>query len=270
MPGIVVVIILAIVQGITEFLPISSSGHLALLGQFFGIQEIFDLAVYLHLGTLLSVITVFYRPIAKMIRGVLKGRIIIDRRVKITDKYLRVFLLVVLGSIPAAVAGLLLKDAVETSFGSAAVIGAGLIVTGVILLATRFAHNRELPNNWRRALVTGIFQALAIFPGISRSGMTISAGLFQGMDPVEVFEFSFLLAIPAMLGANLMEFKNITASVDFASMLVGVLVSYAVGVGALFGLKKLLIRKSFYLFSIYCLLVGLLVLLSTATGLAGR
>ncbi len=270
MPGIVVIIILAVVQGITEFLPISSSGHLALLGQFFGIQEIFDLAVYLHLGTLLSIITVFYRPIGRMIRGVLKGRIVIDRRVKITDRYLRVFLLLILGSIPAALAGFLLKNTVEQSFGSPAVIGAGLLITGIVLLATKFARNRELPNRWRRALVIGVFQALAIFPGISRSGMTISAGLFQGMDPAEVFEFSFLLAIPAMLGANLTEFKNITASIDFASIVVGVTVSYAVGVGALLGLKKLLIRKSFYLFSIYCLLAGMLVLLGASRGLGGR
>ncbi len=261
MPRLIEIIILAIVQGLTEFLPISSSGHLAVLANIFKLEDIFELTVYMHFGTLLAILAVFRQQLAYIFRGFIKGRIIITRRIKITDKYLRLFFLIIIGSIPAALVAFFFKDVIETSFSSTRMVGLFLILTAVILFLTKLASNRGTPVNWWRAIVVGLFQALALFPGVSRSGTTISAGLFLGSEPANAFEFSFLLAIPAMIGANIIEFKKLATTPDFLAVSVGVLVSFVTGLFALSVLKKILIRKSFYLFSIYCVILGIVILL---------
>lgn len=185
---------------------------------------------------------------------------VIDKRVKITDKYLRLFFLIVFGSIPAGIAGYFLKGMVEKSFSSIGAVGIFLLLTGVVLLLTRLAQNRSVEVNWWRSFVIGIFQAVAIFPGLSRSGLTISGGLFAGLDPVDAFDFSFLLSLPVMIGANIVEFKKLSSSPDLLLILVGVIISFVIGMLALVVLRKTLIRKSFYLFSIYCFVLGILIL----------
>ncbi|MEO0226397.1 MAG: undecaprenyl-diphosphate phosphatase [candidate division WOR-3 bacterium] len=261
MSRLIETIILAVVQGLSEFLPISSSGHLALLGHIFRIREIFDLAIFLHFGTLLAVIVLFRREVYFILRGIVRGRIIIDKHSKITDKYLRLFLLILLGSIPAGLAGFFLKDKVEEAFSSMTALGIFWIITAFIFFITKFTRNYAKPINWWRSLIIGLFQALAIFPGLSRSGLTIAGALYLGLDPADVFEFSFLLAIPAMIGANIYDLKNLTVTSDIGSILIGIIISFIIGLIALILLKRLLIKKIFYLFSIYCLFLGIITLL---------
>ena len=242
-------IILSVVQGLTEFLPISSSGHLALLERLFGITEPMPLAVFLHFGTLLAVVIYFIGPIRELVKGIFMG----DRQ---SISYI---LKIILGTIPVAAIGIILEPYVIQVFKSMTIVAILLGVTGVVVLMTGIVGKGQKPVNYPAALLIGIAQMVAILPGISRSGMTISAGLFSGVAPERAFRFSFLLSIPAVLGANIYELRNVSSIGTVPELLVGILLSCISGLAALKILRNLVYRK-FYLFGPYCLIVSIIAL----------
>ncbi len=243
-------IILGIVQGFTEFLPVSSSGHLAILENLFGVAEPVTLAVFLHFGTLVAVIVYFFEPIADLIRGICKG----------SRESISYFIKIIIGSVPIVIVGILFESWVARSFSNMTVIAILLGITGTIVLLTGVVRKRQKRVGMLTALFIGIGQMLAILPGISRSGMTISAGIFSRVKPERAFRFSFLLSIPAVLGANIFELKNVSNINNIPELLVGMAFSFISGLIAL-GILRSTVYKRFYLFGPYCIIVSIIMLL---------
>lgn len=251
-------IILGLIQGLTEFLPVSSSAHLVFAERLLGTKATPDITfeVMLHLGTLVAVLIYFRCKIWQMITGLFPPYNPEKR------PFLKYAFIIVLATVPAAVLGLLFKDTVETAFNSAVLSGALLVVTGLVLLATHYIKKGVLTINVKNAFVIGLAQALALLPSLSRSGMTISAGLFQKINPAEAAEFSFLLSLPSVLGAVLL--KSITllkTGLDSAEMdhyIIGTLVSFVVGYASIAWLMRLVKKGQFFYFGIYCVLAGIL------------
>ena len=267
-------IILGIIQGLTEFLPVSSSGHLVLFQQLFGLKEaelFFDVCV--HLGTLVAVIVVFHREIQNIIAALL--RLVSSAGQKKTilqqiesDPELKMVLLIVIGSIPTAVLGLMFKSIADQLFSSSFLTGLMLMLTGLLLWLTRRAN----PNNKgagiegfsrTKAFTIGIVQGLAIIPGISRSGSTISIGLLLGIDREVAARYSFLLSIPAIVGAGALSLKDGLSQTDPAIRLslLGAAAAALVGYGALKVLLRMVKKGRLYVFAPYCWLVGILAIL---------
>lgn len=251
-------ILLGAMQGITEFLPVSSSGHLAVLHYFFGNSPdnlVFDIAV--HIGTALSVVVVY--------RSILK-QIIIDLyrylRFKEQNVGSKLALYVVIGSLPAAVVGIFFKDYFVAAFSNLNVVIAGFIFTGIILFMTRsrkvdssdfLSLGIKTDVNPKRAIIIGLSQAFAILPGVSRSGSTIAAGLFTGLSNKEAALFSFLLALPAIFGAGLLQIKDLQHfnTHQLFILVCGLLTSFTVGFFALKLLLKFVQKGRIYFFSYY-------------------
>ena len=185
-------IILGVVQGITEWLPISSSGHLVIFQELFGLQQpvIFDL--FLHLGSLLVIFAVFFKDILKLFHGFFRWE----------KFYVKYTLWLIVASVPIGCIGYFFNDAVKSAFGSLTVVGFSLIFTSIILFLSKYPLKKEKKLNWKSIIFIGLAQALAILPGVSRSGMTISSGLIQSVKREEAVRFSFLLFIPAIVGAT--------------------------------------------------------------------
>jgi undecaprenyl-diphosphatase len=258
-------LILGLVQGATEFLPISSSGHLVLLPWLFGWEDpglAFD--TFLHLGTLVSVVAYFRRDLLSLAlawAGSLRER-------SLGDPQARVAWLIILGTLPAAVMGLTLESLFERLFAAPVWVSILLLVTGLFLFLgerVRKSEGRMESMTWLDALLVGLAQGVAIAPGVSRSGATISAGLWRGLKREEAARFSFLLAIPAVLGANLLqlwELTKISGAGEVAStLLIGFLAAAVSGYLAIRALLSFLKRHSLYPFSLYCFFLGALMLL---------
>jgi undecaprenyl-diphosphatase len=243
-------IILGIVQGLTEFLPVSSSGHLAILEHSFGISEPVSLAVFLHFGTLIAILMFFFKPISSLIKGLAGGN----------RESISYCMKIVLGTIPILAAGLLLEYWVARAFTNMMIVSILLGVTGTVVLMTGIIRQRQQKITLLTAFFIGIGQMFAILPGISRSGMTISAGLFSGIEPKRAFEFSFLLSIPAVLGANLYELRNVSSIGNIPELLVGMVFSFLTGLLALKILRSL-VHRYFYLFGPYCLIISIITLI---------
>jgi undecaprenyl-diphosphatase len=264
-------ILLGIIQGLTEFLPVSSSGHLVLFQQLFGLNEaelFFDVCV--HLGTLLAVMVVFRQEITNIISALtrlfsLKGsKKTVFQKIE-SDPDLKLALLIVIGSIPTAVMGFLFRGIADRLFASAFIAGLMLIVTGLLLWITRWAAPRgEKPGEDRltpqNALIIGVVQGLAIVPGISRSGSTISIGLLLGIRREAAARYSFLLSIPAIIGAGLLSLKEGLSHTgpSFRISLLGAVTAAIVGYGALKCLLHVVKKGRLHLFAPYCWLVGIL------------
>ena len=244
------VILLAVLQGLTEFLPVSSSGHLALGGMLMrvpGGDITFEVVV--HLGTLVAVLAVYARDLMELLRGVMKR----------SRDSLKLAGLLAAGSVPAALAGMLLSDTVESLFDDPLLVSLMLIVTGTLLFATKYAGKgkKESPSLFG-AVMIGIAQALAILPGISRSGATISTGLFSGIRRDRAARFSFLLSIPAIAGAAVLKMGDLQGcGIPASYLLTGFLVAAVTGYIALKLLLGFLRRGSFHVFSWYCWALGL-------------
>ncbi len=242
--------ILGIVQGLTEFLPVSSSGHLVLVHSFFGFIEqgiFFDIC--LHVGTLVAVILYFGKDIIRLIR----------------ERNVLWLFCVIIGTIPAVFAALLFEDRISAFFVSPRKAAFMLLVTGFVLFAAQLSLRKE-PGAGRgptllKSFFVGVAQAFALLPGISRSGMTISAGLFGRMSAENAFRFSFLLSIPAILGALL--YKMLKADMgqivanELGAYLAGIAAALVTGLLSLFLLWKVLRTRCLYVFGIYCLLLGI-------------
>jgi undecaprenyl-diphosphatase len=252
--------VLGMVQGLTEFLPISSSGHLVLAEKLLGVPAgdlSFELA--LHLATMVAVCLVFRRQLWKMIKAVLRARIQIHKgRLRVTDEYLRLFLLLALATVPAAVLGYFFEDKVEQVFSSSLAASIGLLATGGILFGTRWAKGGNGMMDWRRSLWVGLAQAVAILPGVSRSGSTIAAGIYSGVKQGKAAEFSFLLSIPIILGAGIYKLKDLAfwPQMDLAPLAVGGLSAGVFGFLAIKWLLALIKRQRLEYFSYYCWLAG--------------
>ncbi len=244
-------ILLGFVQGLTEFLPVSSSGHLAILENMLGITEPVTLAVFLHFGTFIAIIVFFLEPIRSLARGLFTG-----------DRQSRSYLgNIAIGTVPIVLSGLFLRSWVDQAFDDMTLVAVLLGMTGVVVLLTGVVPKKQRRVNLFSALVIGIGQMLAILPGISRSGMTISAGLYSGIDPQRAFRFSFLLSIPAILGANLLELRKLAHITNLPELLIGMACSFVSGLVALAVLRRTVYRK-FHYFGIYCLIISVVLIIS--------
>lgn len=264
-------LLLGIIQGLAEFLPISSSGHLALAQHLLGINTevpaFFD--VLLHLGTLLAVLVAYWGDVVEIVqeffRGV--GDIVHGTTPTPVPPARRMILLIIVGTLPLF-AILPIHKKVQALGDSMVFIGMALVVTGFLLFACDLVHRghkTERSATLLDALLVGVGQALATMPGISRSGMTISAGCFLGFERSFAVRFSFLLSIPAVLGANILSLKDaLEAGVDWAAVpvyLAGVVASAVVGYACIRLLKLIAQKGRFGGFAYYCWAVGLLTLL---------
>lgn len=247
---------LGAVQGITEFFPISSSGHLVIMQGLFGMKEpqlAFD--IFLHLGTLVSILVFFRTDILALL-----GK---DRKMLVP---------LIAASVPTFIIGFFFKDIVETYFGMPKVAGYMLLVTGAWLTAaalySRYAARAgKNVKSWPGlvgSLVVGTAQGVAVMPGISRSGATIATGIMAGLDGQAACRFSFLLAIPAIAGASLVKAHGISAGLttgDAARFAAGGLVAMFVGILAIKYLLRIVKANKLYLFGIYCFLAGILIII---------
>ncbi len=243
--------ILGILQGLTEFLPVSSSGHLVLAQELLGVKQpgvTFELI--LHFGTLISVFIYFGKDILMLARALFDKTMVHERKI---------IGLLIIGTIPAGVIGLLFEDFFDAAFSSPIMTSVFLIVTGVILFATRFVRKAEGEVTIKRSIIIGLGQAMAILPGISRSGSTIAFGLFCGVKADEAARFSFLLAIPAVGGAILLKARDIL-NVDTAmagQYLTGMILSLIFGLIAVYLVMAAVKRGRFQYFAYYCFAAGL-------------
>lgn len=275
-------IIMGLIQGLTEFLPVSSSGHLAILKELFHIQEpgmFFD--VLLHMGTLSAVFVVYYKDIWKLIveffciLGDVGKNIAIwfgNRRYEDKEPYIRVIhnsyrkfvMLIIVSTIPTGVIGFAAKDLVEMAGQLLIVPGICLILTAVLLfIADRIPDGGKLPKNvtYTNAFMVGIAQGIATLPGLSRSGTTITACLLSGYSRKFAVKYSFIMSIPAILGAMLLEVKDVNFSLltggEIRNYIIGTIVAAVVGYVCIKTMLVIVRRKKFTAFSIYCLIVGL-------------
>lgn len=271
-------ILLGIIQGVTEFLPISSSGHLAIAEHLLGVQgaseipEFFD--VLLHLGTLFAVFAAYWSDIWEIVLEFFRGcgDLIHHTTPKRVPPARRMILLIIVGTLPLFLV-LPIKDKVEALSENMIFIGCALLFTGVMLfLCDRVRKGRKTEKSARLldVLIVGAAQAVATCPGISRSGMTITTGCFRGFERRFAVRYSFLMSIPAILGANLLSIKDaLEAGVvwhDVPVYLVGVVVAAVVGYACIRLLRYIADKGRFGVFAYYCWAVGALVLILTALG----
>ena len=247
-------VILGILQGLTEWLPVSSSGHLVLAQRILGVNVPVAYDVLLHIGTLLPVIFIFRKDLFEIIKSFAR----FDRK----KKSFNFGVMIIIASIVTGVIGFSFLKFFESLFTNITAVGIGFMVTGLFLLASKFFHgNRGI--GLKDAVIIGLAQGVSIAPGISRSGMTISAGLIRKIDKKMIFTFSFLLSIIAVLGAQAVEMKSLDL-VDIGSvtnLLVGVIAAAFTGYAAIRVLLKILISDKFYVFAFYCFAVGLVAMI---------
>ncbi|HOU01564.1 MAG TPA: undecaprenyl-diphosphate phosphatase [Bacteroidales bacterium] len=248
-------IALGLIQGLTEFLPISSSGHLEITKSLFGIdpETNFYFTIAVHGATVLSTIVVFWKEIIELITGTLKF--------KMNDETSYVLKLIV-SMIPVGIAGLLLKDPIEKLFnGNIIFVGFMLLVTSALLASAHFIRKKDREIGYLDALVIGIAQAIAVIPGISRSGATISAGLVIGNSKDKIARFSFLMVLAPIIGANILEIMSGEVNPGSSSagiILIGFLAAFISGYLACRWMIGLVKKSKLIWFSIYCLIIGML------------
>lgn len=260
-------VMLGIIQGLTEFLPVSSSGHLVLLQNLFGIREpelLFDIS--LHIGTLTAIFIVFYREIQSIFQTLLRLPALMKSSGKLKSVFaaneeIRIAALIIIGSIPTAILGILFHTIADQIFGSVWIAGAMLLVTGTLLWFTRQISIEGRPLikvSIRDALMIGLMQGMAIMPGISRSGATISMALFLGMNREVAGRYSFLLSIPAILGALILGLNStiIQTNIPVKIILLGTVTAAIVGYIALKILLCMVKQGRLYYFAPYCWLLG--------------
>lgn len=267
--SIIQAIILGIIQGATEFIPVSSSGHLVAAPFIFNWSipedQLFAFDVLVQMGTLVAVLAFFWKDLINIFVGAIKGLKQPDRW-KIYE--VRMALYLIIATIPAALAGLLLKDVIESAFGSLTFTAISLLVTAVLLIIAEWAGRKQKDMedmNWLDALIMGIFQILALFPGISRSGATITGGMLSKMKRKSAAKFSFLMSIPIMLGAGLVTVFDLGSIEGLSSfipvMTIGFITSALVGFLAIKWLMKYLADHPLYHFSYYLIILGIILLI---------
>lgn len=260
---IIQAIILGIIQGLTEFIPISSSGHLILVHEWLGVTTeslIFDVA--LHLGTLIALVIYFYKDIYSITKSLF-----------VRDNNTNLAMVLAVATVPAVIAGFFLQDLAESSFRSVRLVSLGLIIVALLMLwaesySKKLKQKTKLQNvSARQGVLIGIAQAVALIPGVSRSGATITTGLFAGVERKDATRFSFLLGIPITFGAVLKVFSS-SGTLDLLQaeqtiFIVGVLSAFLSGIFAIQFMLKYLAKHTLNVFAYYRIVVGIVVLLLT-------
>jgi undecaprenyl-diphosphatase len=248
-------LILGLIQGLTEFLPVSSSGHLELGAAMFGLkEENLTFSIIVHGATFLSVLVVFRNDILNLIINLFRFQ---------WNAETKFIFLLILSALPVAIAGVVFKDQIETLFeGRIVLVGVMLLVTATLLFLTRFAPNQKKDITLKSALLIGLAQTIAIMPGISRSGATISMALYLGIDREKATRFSFLMVLIPIFGASLLEIIDMskateTAATSITTLAIGAVAAFASGLIACSWMLKIVKRGKLIWFSIYCLIVGI-------------
>jgi undecaprenyl-diphosphatase len=264
---IIQAIIIGIVQGLTEFLPVSSSAHLVFAPYILGTESSLAYDTLLHIGTLVAVVIYFWKDILHMLKSFISSLMDIPRgqfsKGLKEDQFKKLAWFIIIGTIPAGLAGVLFKSSFESLFNNVAIVGFFLIITGLLLWGSEMVSRKVSSKksmkemNVKNALIIGIAQAFAIAPGISRSGATISAGLFLGIERELAARYSFLLSIPAILGAALVQTKDITSlDMGTAAAAAGFIAAAITGYLAIKFMLKLIKEKDLLPFAYYCWIVG--------------
>lgn len=259
-------LLLGILQGLTEFLPISSSGHLVLAKELLNLQSSnITFEVFVHFGTFISVIILFWQDVKMILTSLLQA---LKNPLKLSylfkeNEHFRLAVFILLGSIPAGIIGIAYDNEVEVLFNDAKFVSVMLLVTGTILYITKFANPPEGGKvGFWSTIVIGITQAIAILPGISRSGITISSGIFAGVARENAAKFSFLLSLPVILGATALKSVEVVTSdttfTQYMVYLIGTISAALSGYVAIKFVISILKKKKFGWFSFYCFIVGIL------------
>lgn len=268
-------ILLGIVEGITEFLPVSSTGHLTLVEKLLGYQidsaGMTAFTAIIQVGAIIAAIVYFWKDIVAIVVAWFRG---LGKPQARSDPNYRMGWAVILGSIPVAVVGLVFKNAIETTLRSMWVVAAALILWSIVMaIADRMDDlSRSIEDvTWRDGLVIGLFQALSpLFPGISRSGATISAGMFRGLDRVSATRLSFFLGIPALVAAGGLEAVSqasaISSTVGWPATIIGTVVSLVVAYVSIAWLLRFVSKNSFTGFIVYRVCLGALIIVLLVTG----
>jgi undecaprenyl-diphosphatase len=238
-------IFLSILQGITEWLPVSSSGHLAIAHQIFGFQNLsFD--VFLHFAGIFAILFIFKKELINIFK----------------TKNFRYLFFILVAMIPAGLIGVLFSSQIESFFSSKFYLGIFFLFSGLLIYSTKFSKVRKEKLGFFDAVFVGLFQAIAILPGISRSGATISAGMFSGLKREEAVKFSFLLSVPVILGASILELDNlILQEINLWILTICFFVTFFVSIFTIKFLLRIVKTDKFYLFGIYNLLIGIFIII---------
>lgn len=267
-------ILLGVIEGFTEFLPISSTGHLTvvtnLLGYEIDSRDVTAFTAIIQIGAILATIVYFRRDMVRLVGAALVGIREPSRR---DNPDWRLAVALFLGSLPIGIVGLVFRDTIETTLRSLWFVAVALIVwSGVMLLADRTAslHRGEADVRWRDTLIIGVVQCMALIPGISRSGATLSAGLALGLDRVTVTRLSFFLAIPALSAATILQvvtrYGEISTGVGWSATLVATATSFVVAYGAIAWLLRFIASHTYLVFIVYRVLIGSAILALLAAG----
>jgi undecaprenyl-diphosphatase len=259
-------LILGLIQGLTEFLPVSSSGHLELGAALFGLKggENLTFSIIVHGATFLSILVVFRKDISDIILNILKFK---------WNNETKFVLLIIVSAIPVALAGLFLKDHIESLFdGNVLLVGFMLLVTATLLFLTKFAPKTSGDITVKSALLIGLAQTIAIIPGISRSGATISTALYLGIDREKATRFSFLMVLIPIFGASFLELLELSketsaARMDLLPLAIGAIAAFSAGLFACSAMIKIVKKGKIIYFSIYCLIIGLAALIAASFNL---
>jgi len=248
MVSLIEAVILSIFQGISEWFPISSSGHLALVQNIFGFQNL-SYDVFLHFASIFAVVFVFRKDIKKLLN--LKNK----------ENWRYLFYLII-ATIPAVIVGVLFRKFIISTFSNLWFLSGFFILSGVVIYSTRFTKPKKVRFSLLDSIFIGLFQALAIFPGISRSGMTISSGLFRKLKKEQVVKFSFFLAIIIIFGGSLAEAGNIVSGeINYFILLISFIITLLVSIFTIKVLLKIMKINKFYLFGVYNILLGIFILI---------
>ena len=255
MVTLIEVLILAVIQGLTEWLPVSSSGHLVITQKVLGLNLPLIYSVMLHIGTLMVVLTVFRKDILDIIKALIK------RDFETEKGKLAGF--IVVGSVPIAISGFVFYDFFKSLFSNLFAVGLALLITGCVLFfSEKRIGNKKMGS--LDSLLIGVAQAFTIIPGVSRSGVTVATGLLRKIDKATAVRYSFLLSVPAVLGATFMESKDlVVGNVNMIPLILGATVSMIAGFASLKLVQKIVMSEKFHLFAYYCWTVGIAIILFT-------
>ncbi|MFT4605245.1 MAG: undecaprenyl-diphosphatase [Rhodothermales bacterium] len=257
-------VVLGLVQGLTEFLPVSSSGHLVLGSYLLGLDPGDDVVfeVFVHFGTALSILWVYRERIGKLLAETLTS---LAQPARLVTHYrerseFRLAMYILLTMIPTGIAYVLFKDPIEAAFSSPRLAAGMLLVTGVLLLLTTWKRGGDKHVGPVKALIIGAAQALAMFPGISRSGSTICTALYMDVDPEEAADFSFLMLLPVVVGATILKLGELLSAdgVDWLPIVIGAVVAFASGIVAIRLVLGFVKRGRLQYFAFYCFAIGTL------------
>jgi undecaprenyl-diphosphatase len=260
---IIKTIILGIIQGLTEWLPISSTGHLKIAEHFMNERTPLLFDFVLHIGTLIVVLLFFRSDIKKTLSALV--------RLDFKTEHGKLVPLIIVGSIPAGIIGIILNEYVNADFQNILPIAVAFVICGIMLYPVKFAHEKSDIIGYSTALLIGLAEGIAIIPGISRSGATIAIALLLGIKREKAFKFSFIISIPAIIGAIGLTFYKesgtlASAGLDWSEILAGVIAAMVVGYFALKLLWKIIAKKKLYLFAFYCWLLGIALIVLSLRG----